>query len=57
MHTRVFARARDDFQKSRKISEIAIFKKCVQKLTKAKFQVFGVFFSLIDQYEIVCTLI
>ena len=42
MHTMIFARARDDFQKSRKIAEIAIFKKCVQKLTKAKFQVFGV---------------
>ena len=42
MHTMTFARARDNFQKSRKISVIAIFKKCVQKLTKAKFQVFGV---------------
>ena len=30
------------FKNQRKISEIAIFKKCVQKLTKAKFQVFGV---------------
>ena len=42
MHTMIFARATDDFQNSRKISEIAIFKKCVRKLTKAKFQVFGV---------------
>ena len=31
MHTMIFARARDDFQKS-----------CVQKLTNDKFQVFGV---------------
>ena len=42
MHTMIFARARDNFQKFRKISEIAIFKKCVQKLTIAKFQVLGV---------------
>ena len=31
------------FKNFGKISDIAIFKKCVQKLTKAKFQVFGVF--------------
>ena len=37
MHTIIFARARDDFKKSRKITEIVIFKKCVQKLTNAKF--------------------
>ena len=43
MHTRVFARARDDCQKSRKNLGNCDFNKCVQKLTKAKFQVFGVF--------------
>ena len=42
MLTMTFARARDNFKNLGKISEIAIFKKCVQKLTKAKFQVFGV---------------
>ena len=43
MHTVIFARARDDFKKNLgKISEIAILKKCLQKLTKAKFQLFGV---------------
>ena len=42
MHTMFLARARDDFKNLGKISEIAIFKKCVQKLTNAKFQVFGV---------------
>ena len=31
------------FKNLGKISEIAFLKKCVQKLTKAKFQVFGVF--------------
>ena len=43
MHTRVFARAGTIVKNLGKISEIAIFKKCVQKLTKAKCQVFGVF--------------
>ena len=43
MHTMIFARVRDDFQTLGKFSEIAIFKKCEQKLIKAKFQVFGVF--------------
>ena len=42
MHTMIFARARDDFQKSRKNLGNCDFKKCVQKLTKAKFQVSGV---------------
>ena len=42
MHTMIFARARTIFKTLGKISEIAIFKKCVQKSTKAKFQVFGV---------------
>ena len=41
MHTIIFALARDNFHLG-KISQIAIFTKCVQKLTKAKFQVFGV---------------
>ena len=40
MHTMIFARARAIFKNLGKMSEIAIFKKCVQKLTKAKFQVF-----------------
>ena len=42
MHTTIFARVRAIFINLGKISEIAIFMKCVQKLTKAKFQVFGV---------------
>ena len=43
MHTMIFPRAGDNFKKKLgKISEIVIFKQCVQKLTKAKFQVFGV---------------
>ena len=42
MHKMIFARARDDFKNIGKISEIAIFKKCLQKLTKTKFEVFGV---------------
>ena len=42
MHTMIFTRARDDFQTLGKILEIVIFKKCVQKQTKAKFQVCGV---------------
>ena len=42
MHTMIFARAWDNFQNLGKTSEIAIFKKCIQKLTKDKFQVFGV---------------
>ena len=38
MHTMIFELDRVDFLKNLgKISEIAIFKKCVQKLTKAKF--------------------
>ena len=39
MHSMIFERARDNFKNLGKISEIAIFKKCVQKLAKAKFQV------------------
>ena len=42
MHKMIFARAIDDFQKSQKNLGNSDFKKCVQKLTKAKFQVFGV---------------
>ena len=42
MDTMSFACARDDFQKTRKNLGNAIFKKCVQKLTKAKFQVLGI---------------
>ena len=42
MHTVIFARARDDFQKSGENLGNCDFKKCVQKLKKAKFQLFGV---------------
>ena len=42
MHTMIFACARDDFQKSWKNLGNCDFKRCVQKPTKAKFQVFGV---------------
>ena len=42
MHTMIFARARDNSQKSWKNLGNCDFNKCVQKLTKAKFQVFGV---------------
>ena len=42
MHTMILHVPGTIFKNLGKISEIAIFKKCVQKLTKAKFQVFGV---------------
>ena len=42
MHTMILHVLGTIFKNLGKTSEIAIFKKCVQKLTKAKFQVFGV---------------
>ena len=42
MHTMFLHVLGTIFKNLGKISDIAIFKTCVQKLTKAKFQVFGV---------------
>ena len=52
MHAMIFARARDDFQKSRKLRfEVRT------KADKSQISSVWCFVSLLDQYEIVCTLI
>ena len=58
MHTMIFARARDDFQKSRKNLGNCDFKEVRTKAYKSQISsVRCVFFSLLDQNEIACTLI
>ena len=46
-HTMILACATGDFQKSQKMR---YFQKCINNLPKAKFQVFDVFASRIDQF-------
>ena len=45
MHTTIFARATNEFQKSTKISKNVIFQNMHKNLLKSKFQVLGVFFK------------
>ena len=53
MHTMIFARARDIFQKSRKCD----FYEVRTKADKSQISSVWCFVSLLDQYEIACTLI
>ena len=57
MHTMIFERARDDFQKSRKNFGNCDFKEVRTKADKRQISSFKCFVSLLDQYEIACTLI
>ena len=57
MHTMIFARARDDFQKSRKNLGNCDFLEVRTKADKSQISSVWCFFSLLDQYEIACTLI
>ena len=57
MHTRVFAPARHDCQKSRKNLGNCDFLEVRTKADKGQISSVWCFFSLLDQYEIVCTLI
>ena len=53
MHTVIFAHARDDFQKSRKLQ----FLRSATKADKNQISSVWRFISLLEQYEIVCAFI
>ena len=57
MHTMIFARARDNFQKSRKNLGNCDFSEVCTKADKSQISSVWCFISLLEQYEIVCTLI
>ena len=57
MHTMIFARARDDFQKCWKNLGNCDFKEVRTKADKSQISSVWCFISLLDQYEIACTYI
>ena len=57
MHTTIFARVRDNFQKSRKNLGNCDIYEVRTKADKSQISSVWCFVSLLKQYEIVCTLI
>ena len=57
MHTTIFARARDNFQKSPKNLRNCDFKEVRTKAEKSQISSVWCFVGLLEQYEIVCILI